>query len=305
MSRSKIHQIIGYLPTLLAGRPFHGPERYNPFFIVGSGRCGSTLLRAMLEAHPAVHIPPENVMLRPILREYPWFSRLPWSVLLRVVLGNMAFHASWDEFDLPLGPVFRDLAERPTRARNLAAVLDTVYRAHMVRHKPAATRWGDKSTFVVLVLGQLRKVFPDLRVIHIVRDGRDVAASFADAFGEDLYRATFVWLRAVRAAHAFRDRHPRQYLELRYEELVRQPEETLREAAAFLGLEFHEHMVRHHELDLWLGDMARTPWMKGARTAVHQDSIGRWRTAFTPAQAAELERLLHPTLARLGYGGGV
>jgi hypothetical protein len=286
----------------LFGRPLCGPERYHPFFITGSGRCGTTLLRAMLEAHPHVHIPPGNPVLRVVIRDYHRYSRLPWSVLLRVVLGNMAFHESWDAFDLPLGPVYHRVVKRPRGARDLAAVLDAVYRAHLERHKPEALRWGDKSPLSVLALRDLLPVFPDLRVIYMLRDGRDVAASFADAFGDDLSRAAMVWLRAIRTAHAFRARRPVQYLEVRYEDLVRQPQETMWLVTAFLGLEFDERMLRHHELDLRLGDVDRTPYMQGVRLAVHQASVGRWRTAFDASQVAELERLLHPTLAQLGYG---
>jgi hypothetical protein len=298
-----IGRVLAHLGPLALGRPLHGPERYQPFFIVGSGRCGTTLLRAMLESHPDVHIPPGNPMLRRAIQEYRRYSRLPWSALLRVVLGNMAFHQSWEAFALPLGPTFRDLAERPPRARHLAGVIDAVYRAHTARHKPTARRWGDKSPLGVLALDGLAPVFPDLRVIYMLRDGRDVAASFVTAFGDDLSRATMVWLRAIRTAHAFRDRHPSQYLELRYEHLVREPQPNLLRVAEFLGLEFDERMLRHHELDLRLGDVDRTPYMQNVWKPVSADAIGRWRRDFTAAQIAELERALGPTLATLGYDG--
>jgi hypothetical protein len=154
----------------------------------------------------------------------------------------------------------------------------------------------------VLALNDLRVVFPDLKVIYLLRDGRDVAASFADAFKDDMSRAAFVWLRAVRAAHAFRDRHPGQYLEVRYEDLVRRPEPVLRGLSGFLGLPFDERMLRHQELNLRLGDVERTPHMQGVREAVHERSIGRWRTAFDAGQIERLEGLLNPTLGNLGYG---
>jgi hypothetical protein len=296
-------QALRYVRPLLLGRPLHGAERYGPFFIVGSGRCGTTLLRAVLEAHPDVHIPPGNVALRHVISEFRWYARLPWSPLLRLILGHLAFHRMWEGFDLSLGPLFRELAACPRPRRNLAAVLDAVYRAHGARHKPSAVRWGDKSPFSVLGLPGLRAVFPDLRVVHIVRDGRDVAASFADAFGDGVQRAAMVWLRAIRAAHAFGARHPGQYLEVRYEDLVRRPEATIGRVAAFLDLSFDASMLRHHEHDLRLGDVDRTPYMQGVRGPIHEKSVGRWRRCFDAGQAAELHRLIGPTLAALGYEG--
>ena len=38
-------------------------------------------------------------------------------------------------------------------------------------------RWGDKTPHYVFILDQLREIWPDMRVIHVIRDGRDVAAS--------------------------------------------------------------------------------------------------------------------------------
>src|SRR4029077_4593372 len=139
-----IRRVLQYLPVMLLGRPWHGPERYRPFFFIGSGRCGSTLLRAILQTHPDVHIPPENAMVF-ALQSYRRYSRLPWSVLLRIVLPKFEFHPQWDMFQLPLAPLFRELAPWPRERRNLAAVLDALYRAHAKAYKPSATRWGDKT----------------------------------------------------------------------------------------------------------------------------------------------------------------
>ena len=296
-----LRRVARHLPVLLLGRPLHGAERYAPFFIVGSGRCGTTLLRAMLEAHPDVHIPPECHAFRMAVRDYRRYARLPWSVVLRVVLSHYEFAGNWYTFDLPLGPLFRELCGASPRGRNLAAVLDALYRAHAARLKPGATRWGDKTPLNTYALRELRAVFPDLRVIHMVRDGRDVVGSY---FGLTHYDPTFYaqqWIKAVRTAQAFGARYPAHYLEVRYEDLVLRPRLILEGVTAFLGLTFDERMLRHHELDLRLGDVDRIPHFQGARQAIHNGAVGRWRKDFNASQIAEVERLLGPTLATLGY----
>lgn len=303
MHTGRMRHVLSYLRPLVFGRPLHGAERYRPFFIVGSGRCGTTLLRAMLEAHPDVHIPPENPLAQ-TLREFRRYSRLPWSVVLRIVLARLEFHPTWERWELPLGPVFRELDALPPARRNLAAMLDGLYRAHAARHKPSATRWGDKTPPNTAVLPALRGVFPDLRVIHLLRDGRDVVRSFMEASRQGLAYHAAAWLEAVGNARAFGARHPGQFLELRYEDLVRGPRQAVRSVATFLDLSFDERMLRHHELDLRLGDVERYPALQGVREAVHERSIGRWRTAFDAGQIAELDRVLGPTLAALGYKDG-
>ena len=299
---SRLGRIARHLPVLLRGRPLHGRDRYRPFFIVGSGRCGSTLLRAMLEAHPDVHVPPESG-LATLVHEYHRYSRLPWNVVLRIVLGPLGYDRNWESWELEPGPLIRELRELPAEARTIATVIDALYRIHTRTHKPAATRWGDKTPPHTSEIAALQAVFPDLQVVHMLRDGRDVVQSFMRVSEAGLPYFARSWLRAVRAAQAFGARHPGQYLEVRYEDLVREPDPVIRRVATFLDLAFDERMLRHHEFDLRLGDVDRHPRIQGAREAVYQTSVGRWRTDLDAHQIAELDRLLQPALTALGYGG--
>jgi protein-tyrosine sulfotransferase len=293
-------RLARYAPAAVLGRPLHGQERYQPFFIIGSGRSGTTLLRATLEAHPDVHIPPEN-LLGPAIRDWRRYSRLPWNVILRIVLGTFELHPFWDRWELPLAALFHEIDRWPHSRRNLAAVLDALYRAHLRVYKPAAIRWGDKTPPNTFALPALRSVFPDLRVIHMLRDGRDVVRSFMAFSTNSLPHFAREWLRSLRAAQAFGARYPAQYLEIRYENLVREPRATLETAALFLGLTFDDRMLRHHELGLRFGDVERYSHLQGVQGPITTSSIGRWRTAFDAAQVGELERLLGPTLAAMGY----
>lgn len=113
-------------------------------------------------------------------------------------------------------------------------------------------------------------------------------------------------LRAMLEAHpaVFGARCPAQYLELRYEMLVREPRATSQAVTTFLDLPFDERMLRHPELDLSLGNIAHLPTLEGARDPIHQEAIGRWRTEFGTEDLAELDRLLGPTLAVLGCEPG-
>ncbi|MBI4503091.1 MAG: sulfotransferase [Gemmatimonadetes bacterium] len=301
MKPADLSRVIRHVPVLLFGRPLHGQERYRPFFIVGSGRCGSTLLRAMLEAHPDIHVPPETHALGCALRAYRRYSRLPWATLLRVVLTHFQYHRHWDTFEMDLGLLYRELAVSPPEARNLATVLNALYRAHAALHKPSAIRWGDKTPANTYWLPQLRSAFPDLRVIHMVRDGRDVVGSFLRLNQLDLIPASEFWSRAVRTAQTFGVRHPAQYLEVRYERLVTEPRAVVQQVAGFLDFSLDERMLRHHELGLRLGDVERMPHLQGVRQPIYRTAAGRWRSELNAGQIVQIERLLGPMLASLGY----
>src|SRR5690242_12511134 len=138
MNASRTRRLLQHLPVLVRGRPLSGAERYQPFFIVGSGRCGTTLLRAMLEAHSDVHIPPETFVLEEAVRDYRRYSRLPWGVVLAMVLAKFEFHAHWQNWDFALGPLFRELERLSPERRTLADVLAAVYQGHAKRYKPSA-----------------------------------------------------------------------------------------------------------------------------------------------------------------------
>src|SRR5215204_558893 len=72
--------------------PIHRGEGFSPFFIVGSGRCGTTLLRRILEADPTVHIPPENWVFQTMVRAYRKGSRaLLWNDLVNLVLSTFEY----------------------------------------------------------------------------------------------------------------------------------------------------------------------------------------------------------------------
>ena len=301
MNTTDVQRGLGHLPVLVRGRPLHGPERYRPFFIVGSGRCGTTLMRAVIQARADVDVPPETHVLGALIRDYRRYARLPWTAVLRLVLGRLEYHHEWEAFELSLGSVYRDAANWPPEERNLAAVLNSVYRAHAAAHKPSATRWGDKTPTNVECLAELRRVFPDMHVIHVVRDGRDVVASFLRLGQLDLERAADRWLRAIRAARAFARRHQEHCLEVRYETLVSEPADVIRDVCAFLGLAFDDRMLRHHTVGLRLADVEHRPHLQGVRSAIHTDAVGTWGSYLTPRQIDKLEGRIGRELRELGY----
>jgi len=301
MRGSDVRAALRHLPVILRGRPLHGTERYQPFFIVGSGRCGTTLMRAVLQTHPDVNIPPESHAFCGMVRDYRHYGRLPWSVVLRVILSRLEYQRHWDAFELDLGPIYRDVSSWDGASRNLAAVINAVYVAHRMKHKPTAVRWGDKTPIYASCLSALLGVFPDMRVIHLIRDGRDVAASLFRLGILDLPAASDRWVTPVRAARAFGRRHAGQYMEVRYESFVSDPPSVVAEVVSFLDLAYDDRMLRHHETELRLGDVDRHPHMQGVRRAIHRDAVGAWRSELTSEQVADIERRVGGLLEELGY----
>jgi hypothetical protein len=92
---------------------------------------------------------------------------------------------------------------------------------------------------------QLRLLFPDARFIHIVRDGRAIAASFLalDWGPKDMISAAYSWSKRVAEGLVAEFLCPELVLRVYYEDLVKEPEATLRRICSFLEVDFCAAMV--------------------------------------------------------------
>ena len=121
-----------------------------------------------------------------------------------------------------LRPMLRDIAQ-------------TIYQDHLRR--AGKVRWGDKTPGYIKIAQPLAAMFPDARFIHIFRDGRDVAKSFQAVgwFGPWLHANTRQWTEAIDwNSRLSRSEIAGRIFQLRYEDLVLEPEATLRKVCAFL-----------------------------------------------------------------------
>lgn len=286
--------------------PWHPLERtegYAPFFIVGSGRSGTTLLRRMLQAHPALHVPPETQELGRAIKVYRQSRGRPWRDVVYLVLAQFEYNENFDAFEISLGPLARRLEDTPRSQRSLAFILDSLYRYHAEQHGVHPLRWGDKSPINTLFLDRIRLVFPDMAVIHVLRDGCDVVSSFVrSGVIADLEAAADRWITSVDCAQRYGRAHPERFLELRYEALVTDPEATIRQVCALLELPFREEMLSSEDLAHRLGDVPRHAHHAMVAEPVSTKRIGKGRRSLSDEQRRRLAPLLDPALHRLGYG---
>ena len=271
----------------------------GPILLIGCPRSGTTLLRVMLNAHPRIGIPPENRFVSQVwFRRHrfgpPGSARAARRMALAVTRrGRGAVHVGTDR------PRLLADFER-TRPQTPAAALDQVFSAWAARHGKA--RWGDKRPAYYALVDQLDAMFPDARFVHIVRDGRACVASLQrPPFSYPPVRAVATWLNSMHAGRrALRRLGPDRVLELRYEDLTSEPEETLRRLCAFLGEEFAEAMLRPEDVVATYvpaGFQQHHQIAAGVNTA----SVRAWERELSDAEVAAVERLGARHLRRFGY----
>ena len=106
-------------------------------------------------------------------------------------------------------------------------------------------RWADKTPTYALILDFIDDLYPDCQVIHVVRDPVDVIDSWRRRVGNlQARQAVRAWPEHIRAARAFRDSHSAdRFTEIRYEDLVAQPEKVMPPVVAWLGEPWDDAML--------------------------------------------------------------
>ena len=277
-------------------------------FVVGVARSGTTLLRLQLDAHPELAIPPETsfgtVAAKAAAIAGP-----------HQLLDALKEHEAWPDLALDDEEVL-ELIERVT-PWSVGDALRAIYRTLAARE--GKRRWGDKTPGHMGCMPALVELMPEAHFVHLIRDGRAVAASVRDLpfapGGGSIEAIADDWRDQIVAARRAALAIP-HYRELRYERLVRDPEPALRELCGFLELEFSESMLMSHEfarrrLEQLPGERPGPAGIitRADRMARHANVmrppdptlVDRWRTLLTADEIARFESRAGGLLTELGY----
>ena len=277
--------------------------------VVGVPRSGTTLLRLMLDAHPAMAVPPETGFLPALAALDPAtdVSREAWRIITRF--------PTWPDFQLDADALRMSFErEAPLTPADAAR---SFYRAYAQRF--GKSRWGDKTPTYGAELTRIESLLPEARFVHLIRDGRDVALSIRRLWfrpGDSVEAWAGDWVSRIAQARAL-GRTVQHYLEVRYEALVHSTEPTLRAVCRFLEVEFHRGMLDYHvhaavrldEHQDRYGDDGRMLISKRERlhnqrlvtTTPRAERIGRWRTEMTGDEIRRFEAVAGASLRELGY----
>jgi hypothetical protein len=240
----------------------------SPVFLIGAERSGTTLLRLMLDGHPDVAWPCElDFAFRwPESRDGEWPDLVDfWSLLAEDRQARQARIVIDARLAFP--DLVRSLHEQLAQRTHKPLLGVTVHR-HYER---------------------ILRLWPAARFVYLLRDGRDVARSHvAMGWAGNVWAAAPVWREAERAWRALASRVPRERrIEVRYEQLVRDPERELSRVCAFLGVAY---------------DAAMLEYPKRTRYAEPDPRIAeRWREELSARELAWLEREIGPELRARGY----
>ncbi|OJF09877.1 sulfotransferase family protein [Couchioplanes caeruleus] len=272
----------------------------RPIIVVGCPRSGTTMLQLMLHAHPRIAIPPETRFVLAAYRERREFGDLRVAENRRALARRIVDRRETRFCDLGLDA--EETVELITAGQGtLGSALGTIFQRYAARFgKP---RWGDKRPAYLHNVDILLRLFPDAQFVNIVRDGRDCVASLKEMswHRKDIYATVAAWARAVDdARRAARRLGPSQWYELRYEDLVADPQGRLGELCAYLGEDYHPAMAEPSAVADVAVPSFKT-WHARTHSPVTTQRVQSWQSRLTAEEIALCEAALGSRLVAHGY----
>lgn len=257
----------------------------EPIVIGSCGRSGTTLLRAMLNAHPRFHIGPETGL----------------------------FTGSQDHLHIAdaLNLTLEQVRECEREASTLGEYVERLMAKSLEQQgHPEDLRWGEKTPANIKAVDRIFHFFPKARFIHMIRDGRDVACSlrhhpkFRWSGGTRIpVEITNEWADCVqRWVAATRQglnwRHDDRYRELHYEDLVSAPEETLKDLLAWLNEDWDDCVLQYYKTHESRSSDIHNP---GVKSKLYTKASNRWLDDLPAEAGSAFTDEAHHLLEVLGY----
>jgi hypothetical protein len=270
-------------------------DRYPPVFLVGMPRSGTKLVRDLINNSPEISIPVAESLFIPQIMNHHDLEAGAASLTLRKIysdftkttfflnMANEGIRLSWEEF-----------ARRNCSELSWQSIFQSIFQYYCFTTKPSAVRWGDKSPLYRLHLPTLKTIFKDARFIHIIRDPRDHALSVKHAWGKSMLRAADLWRVQVKNTHEQGRKLGESYMEVRYEDLLMSPKDTLRKVYAFLEIEFKDEYLHLSRPSEDLGDTVQ-------KNEIVATNMNKYLRKMKPALINRINALTVPTAVEFGY----
>lgn len=278
-----------------ANSPAQSARWEGPLFIVGMPRSGTKLLRGLLSKHPRIRILAAETDFLPFIEA--WVQRH----------GSPASPEAFQRFAATMQDAnYFNFRRQPTPFRWQA--WRTACNGHFdvpglfegfVRYETEAGHgsgliWADKSPAYIRHIPLVLKHFPAARIVHIVRDVRDHCVSMRNTWNKDVRRSAWRWGQDVLAAHRQCLKAPEHCLEVKFEQLLQDPELQMRRICSFLDLDFSPDLME-------LAQSVERRGYAAGRTDIMRDNFRKFENRLTPREIAAIESLAWHAMQALGY----
>ncbi len=268
----------------------------NFFFIVGTQRSGTTLLRLILNAHSQVAIPEEAGFLRPLLRT-KFCNHLIGGEKYQKLVSYLKNNGQYKLWNYDRSEFFHFLEQRGSI--HLKDLIEQLFFSYC--SSEGKSIWGDKTPVFWRNINMLRSLFPDAVFIHIVRDGRDVFDSWRkmDATKNNVAVTALDWCIKLHTIQAsFEKIRPENRIIIRYEDIISQPEMIIRQLCEKIGIPFEREMLSFYtRSDRYIGSHHSRLIFK----PLDPKNSQKWKQTLTNRELAVYNLIAGRLLRKHGY----
>ncbi len=285
-------------------------------FIVGNSRSGTTMLGRVFGNHTQVHTFGELHFFEHQVDAATVCAKPSWSLEKRYTLVETLLTKSRDGFFAKVMPgKYRDEAKRVlayVEEDDPVSAYEAFLHSEANEHSKAIP--CEQTPRYLFFVQEILDAFPDTHIINMVRDPRDVLLSqknkwrrrflgaknipFSEAFRAWVnyhpYTIAMLWVAAVRMANRFVDNS--RFVSMRFEDLLQQPEVSIRSLCSFVGIAFEPDMLKVPQIGSSTG--ADKPEQKG----IDGNRTGGWRKGgLTNVELAICQHVATQEMSSLGY----
>ena len=269
-------------------------SKKGPIFIVGAGRSGTTLLRLMLHNHSQIAIPPESQILMEFYKIIPLFNDLKDPENCEKFINLFLTHPRIKAWGLHKSDIL-NLKEKI----GFRDIISTIYQSFA--NKEAKSRWGEKTPKYIHQVGQLIKIFPNCKIIHLIRDGRDVIASQLKSFHRyHFYTSALNWNKIMTINEKLQS-DPDHFMNVHYENLIQNPKDTLKNICQFINESFEEKMLDFHSSSAASKTTEDEKHHHHVTQPISASYIGKYKNDLATHQTKLIESVCHHYLVKNKY----
>jgi hypothetical protein len=264
---------------------------FDPIFIVGAPRSGTTLLRAMLSRHPRIGLCDETYYLFTVYQRCRAFGDLADPANREALIESYLATQRVQQLNIDLPRLkARLMADGTSYPAFFATFLQFYAEAQ------GKARAGEKTPHHAKYVHTLLEWYPNGRVIHLVRDARDVCASLGNMpWGRKSASANAgLWADLTLAAE--RGQGNPRFSRVRYEDLVANPERTLRDLSDFVGEQYDSAMLGTTPVST-----AEKPWFLRSHEALSKERMGVWQRQLSRNDVDLIEAVAGSVMVSMGY----
>ena len=218
------------------------------FFIIGRARSGTTLLRTLFDAHPNVKIPLEAPLIQELSKAY--FDKKIWTKSdIEQFYQQLTQVKDFDKWGMPKDVLKKTLLNFKGATTFKELINAVYYHSPSIFDKQEILLLGDKNPVYSVNIEKIFHLYPKAKYIHLQRDYRPHIQSMLKAklYSNNIVALAYRWKYSARKIARLKKKHPASFFSLKYEDLVHDPANYLKQLCEFLGIDYCPSALSFHK----------------------------------------------------------